>query len=422
MFGAVDGYLAAAWPLELGDMLIRIKYDGKSRKLSEKVTTVAELRNKIKELFGGLPTNAAIVYKDCDGENVNVIDDEDLKNCFNEAQDLKQTSLTFLIQHKSSSENPDNSWQGSSEEESTSGGGPKSPPVDSKKNLRDTEVQNLKKILFKMDFLSREAQKKNLEDPMLFLKSVLKSLEKDCPGISVNPCLLSGAFANSKSEIAAALKEGYSLTVAANQELVKSNDEWDRLWKDTKKAHGGFLRVNQSSNQAGDAPPRSKRPAYSKDEAKRDSKLDDEHGAPNERINHSTTSSQRNHPRDHGDRDDYRRGGYSRGGPSQYRDRDYQQDFRQNKFDRHGDRDRERDRDRRPRHNDYNQAPRNYANLDPDTEEKVVDRVRRLCHQFPNKSKFELRAIVEQNLDKSLPQLEGLITNSRKAKSTRSYY
>lgn len=405
-------------------MLIRIKYDGKSRKLSEKVTTIAELRNKIKDLFGGLPTNAAIVYKDCDGENVNVIDDEDLKNCFNEANDLKQTSLTFLIQHKSSSENAENSWQGSSEEESTSGGGPKATPADGKKTLRETEVQNLKKILFKMDFLSREAQKKNLEDPMLFLKSVLKALEKDCPGISVNPCLLSGAFTSSRNEIAAALKEGYNKTVTGNPELVKSNDEWDRLWKETKKAHGGFLRVNPPSNQDGpEASTRPKRGGYSKEDPKRDPKLDIDQGAPNDRANHSTTSSQRNHhPRDHGDRDrdDYRRGGYGRGGPSQYRDRDYQQDFRQNKFDRYGDRD--RDRDRRPRNNDYNQQPRSYEHHDPDTEEKISDRVRRLCHQFPNKSKLELRAIVEQNLDKTLPQLEGLITNSRKAKSTRSYY
>ena len=407
-------------------MLIRIKYDGKSRKLSEKVSTIAELRNKIKELFGGLPPNAAIVYKDCDGENVNVIDDDDLRNCFNEAQDLKQTSLTFLIQHKSSSDNAGNSWQCSSEEDNASVG-TKPTPVEAKKTLRETDVQNLKKILFKMDFLSRESQKKNLEDPMLFLKSVLKGLENDCPGISVNPCLLSGAFTAARTEIIAALKEGYAKTVASNPELPKANENWEHLWRETKKAHGSFLKIGQTAPQDpcdqrdGGRP---KRTAHPRDEPKRDTKLEEDSGIPNDRVNMSTASSHRNNPREHNDRDDYRRGGYSRGGPSHYshrndRDRDYNQDSRQNRFDRYGD----RDRDRRPRQPDYNQ-PRGYVQhqLDPDTEAKVHDRVRRLCHQFPNKSKVELRAIVEQNLDKTIPQLEGLITNSRKAKSARSYY
>jgi PB1 domain len=400
-------------------MLIRIKYDGKSRKLSEKVSTVAELRNKIKELFGGLPNNAAIVYKDCDGENVNVIDDEDLRNCFNEANDLKQTSLTFLIQHKSSSENQaNNSWQCSSEDESVSTGA-KPAPSETKRTLRESDVQNLKKILFKMDFLSRESQKKNLEDPMLFLKSVLKGLEKECPGISVNPCLLSGAFTASRAEIIAALKDGYVKSVTANPELPKSNDEWDRLWRDTKKAHGGFLRVNPSHHHDGHDHRdggRSKRTGNARDEQPRDIKLDADTGNSNERINVPAPSPQRSNARDHADRDEYRKGGYSRGGPSHYnnRDRDYNQDFRQNRFDRYGD------RERRQRQTDYH--PASYTQHDPETEDKVHDRVRRLCHQFPQKSKMELRAIVEQNLDKTLPQLESLITNSRKAKSARSYY
>lgn len=81
-------------------MLIRIKYDGKARKLQEKVTSVAALRAKIGELFGPEVANLNICYKDCDDEVVNVIDDEDITNCYSEAQDLKQASITFILKKK----------------------------------------------------------------------------------------------------------------------------------------------------------------------------------------------------------------------------------------------------------------------------------------------------------------------------------
>lgn len=81
-------------------MLIRIKHDGKSRKLPTQVNTVAELRQKIAELFGPDHQNLQIVYKDCDDELVNVFDNEDLQNCYVEAQELKQTSVTFILKSK----------------------------------------------------------------------------------------------------------------------------------------------------------------------------------------------------------------------------------------------------------------------------------------------------------------------------------
>lgn len=81
-------------------MLIRIKFEGKSRKLTTQVKTIQGLREEIAKLFGPEAQKLNIVYKDCDDELVNVFDDDDILNCFSEAEDLKLSSVTFILKAK----------------------------------------------------------------------------------------------------------------------------------------------------------------------------------------------------------------------------------------------------------------------------------------------------------------------------------
>lgn len=81
-------------------MLVRIKFEGKSRKIDGSVKTIQALREQISKLFGPEAQNLNIVYKDCDDELVNVFDDDDIINCFSEAQDLKLSNVTFILKQK----------------------------------------------------------------------------------------------------------------------------------------------------------------------------------------------------------------------------------------------------------------------------------------------------------------------------------
>jgi hypothetical protein len=84
-------------------MMIRIKHEGKCRKIAQAPKTIEELKAKITELFGGSATKLEVTYKDCDGELVSVFDTEDLKNCFEEAETYKMTCVTLLLKSGSSS-------------------------------------------------------------------------------------------------------------------------------------------------------------------------------------------------------------------------------------------------------------------------------------------------------------------------------
>lgn len=81
-------------------MNIRIKHEGKCRKIAQVPKTIEELRSKIAELFGASATKFEITYKDCDGELVSVVDSEDLKNCIEEAETFKMTCVTLLLKNE----------------------------------------------------------------------------------------------------------------------------------------------------------------------------------------------------------------------------------------------------------------------------------------------------------------------------------
>jgi len=366
-------------------MLIRIKFEGKSRKLSEKVNTVADLKKKIVELFGNPASQMQIVYKDCDGELVNVMDDDDLKNCYNEAQDLKLNSLTFVVKSKRTG-----SRSQSSGDDLGGGRQERRRDRDEKSDIRgdpsskEGEYQNLKKMLFKLDFMSRSCIGEGIEDPISVLRSILNQLEGECTGLASNPKLMAATFANARGELSQALKKGYNEAVSKNPELLKLNEQSLNDWQDfksnarTRKRGGpggaiGAGKIRSDSEGMEDQPARE---------------------GPGNQDRERYEDRERQFDRERGG---YRGGGYQRG--------------RFNGPRRGGDFERDRFRDDRrfggPRDN------RDYGK----DEALINERVRRLCYQFPNKSKHELRAIVAQNIEKSPQQLEAMIMQSRKAKS-----
>jgi len=78
-------------------IMIRIKHEGKCRKVSQPLKTIEDLKAKITELFGSSAAKLDITYKDCDGELVSVVDTEDLQNCIEEAESYKMTCVTLLL-------------------------------------------------------------------------------------------------------------------------------------------------------------------------------------------------------------------------------------------------------------------------------------------------------------------------------------
>lgn len=78
-------------------MMIRIKHEGRCRKLNKAPATIEELKAKITELFGSKAAKLDVTYKDCDGELVSVLDTDDLTNCIEEAESFKMTCVTLLL-------------------------------------------------------------------------------------------------------------------------------------------------------------------------------------------------------------------------------------------------------------------------------------------------------------------------------------
>lgn len=78
-------------------MISRVKFENKCRKLATKPTTIVELKEAIGSLYGEEAKTLHIVYKDCDKELINVVDDDDIENCFLEAEALDQARVTFIL-------------------------------------------------------------------------------------------------------------------------------------------------------------------------------------------------------------------------------------------------------------------------------------------------------------------------------------
>lgn len=372
-------------------MLIRIKFDGKSRKLSEKVSTISDLKAKINELFGIPPLQIQIVYKDCDGEMVDVVDDEDLKNCYNEVHELNQTSLTFIITNNkqtSRSHSRENRSKNSGEE-STGLSGPILPGIRGSAGretpLRESESAELsfshKGDVYAIgarvspDSRGRAEGSGFVEQiSKAFMDDVLQSIEGECPGLCSNPRMLSAVLNASEADLETLVKRHYHDVVKRQPELLAFVKGGDDSWlkgeiaakSEARKeiADSGF---NKPEGNAGNVPP----------------------------VNFGRPSN-------------------SRGGNFEFRgkDRNYPQSFgRQQQTSYYQD------------YSSYKTQPRDAKKYPTNDFERgsedpaTADILRKLCQKFPQKSKAELRAIIQQNPDNSVHQLESLITQSRKAKS-----
>lgn len=378
-------------------MLIRIKFEGKSRKLADKVSTVTDLKRKIGELFGTSTQQLHVVYKDCDGEIVDVIDDEDLRNCYNEANELKLNSLTFIVENKddSKSDSPRDAQDRAiypETDERQAGNRPSQGGDGHDKGARDYggEIQNLKQTLMKMKFLAKSCIQNGVEDPLAVLRSALTAVEKDCSGLAYNPVLLAKTFASARGDLVQAIKRGYQEAVANHPELLKLNDESERHWREFKHARRDRQkRKNRHESESDENSVKGipHQPQHSRAESSGDA----EKGPPQMRDGNQVYGRREPAYQDsHHGRDEYSHKKYHY----------YEQDRSQY----------------RPRHHHKEYHHHDNRRYEDSTHDKVV----RLCRRFKNKDISELRAIVTHNPDKSLTQLEAMILQSRKSKS--SYY
>lgn len=376
-------------------MLIRIKFEGKSRKLADKVSTVADLKRKIGELFGTPTQQLDVVYKDCDGEIVNVMDDEDLKNCYNEANELKLNSLTFIVKSKedSKSRSPRNAKDRANNPDADGrmAGGPSNGGSGRGGGIRDYEgeTQNLKQTLIKMKFLAKSCIQNGVEDPLAVLRSALSAVEKDCSGLAYNPVLLAKTFACARGDLVQAIKRGYQEAVANNPELLAVNDECERHWREFKHARRDRQKRkyrNDSESEENSDKGASKQPQQSRADSRGGVEKDPPQVRSGDRVYGSRDPAY--------DQDSHH---------SRYSHKKYQY-YEQDRSHQHRPKD---------HHKEYRQDNRRY-------DDTAHDKVMRLCRRFKNKDISELKAIVNHNPDKSLSQLEAIILQSRKSKS--SYY
>lgn len=373
-------------------MLIRIKFEGKSRRLSEKVQTVTDLKSKIRELYGKSASSMQIVYKDCDNEEVAVIDDEDLKNCYNEATDLKQSSLTFIVKskkHASRSQSREEKsrsqerFEGSSSHNHPGKRGPSgSEYSEQSKKAGNTSdairgITSGEEITSSLSHLQKECSRVGVTDPISFFADVLFSLEGDCPGLTYNPLLAAATLEGVKADLQTSIKKNYTSVITKKAELLEKNKEFKEKSKqvDEKKP----LESEKESYRRGDS------------------------GKGPSKMERDEVSDRRGGNLESREREPEYRQPYGKHAQSKYRD-GYDQRSSNSNYGFRGGR-----QNRDQREDDYSRNK--YTESD--------DVLRKLCYSFPRKSKEELRAIISQNPGKQAYQLETLILESRKARSHR---
>lgn len=257
-------------------MMIRIKHEGKCRKLSQAVKTIDELKSKIKELFGSEAVKLNITYKDFDGELVSVVDTEDLINCFEEAATLKMSCVTFLLKEngntsrsissKKSTPTPKNiSESGSSSEDVKNHGfetvEDKKVDAESKQiieelkkklieehnralakleeetkakiaQLEDNKIfsqkeENFvkqKKLMAQLRNMNKLCNQESIENPLFVLGDLFKDITKDFPALECNPALLNLVLRDCGETIKTALMASCQKVVVANPEVAKVSE------------------------------------------------------------------------------------------------------------------------------------------------------------------------------------------------------
>lgn len=265
--------------------IVRIKYEGKSRKLSEPINTVEELRKRIGELFGPQAASLHILYKDCDSELVSIVDTEDLTNCYEEAGDLGQAIVTLLVQARikgsrsSSSKKSVSSSSYSSisfdtdEEEETKALAENQSILDqadaAKKQLKDEYEAKLAAVSAKaqlarevvsvekqkeqsrsksgkrcgerrgpcgdkgspfkfmrvLGFMKKYAENKGQPNPFDSIRGVDDQIKEKCTGLLITPLLFKEVMSRSLPQIMKTLEESYQQALIANPALKHEIEE-----------------------------------------------------------------------------------------------------------------------------------------------------------------------------------------------------
>lgn len=253
-------------------MHIRVKFENKARRVAKPFKNVTELRGIIAEQFGQEAAKLNILYKDCDEELVNVIDDQDLSNCIDEANELKSKTLTFLLKAKLSGSRSSSSKSSSSEEEfvrlpAKEESKSSSKYVESKKeqlmeehkkkieeleqkkgqrleNLeknqmseksksrpergcgrqreaseKDGEKKESHRFFKKFRFIGEYAEMNGIANPLKNFRAVFEELKTECPGLGMNPRLINKMLEKGKDGLKALIKESYNQAVKECPEL-----------------------------------------------------------------------------------------------------------------------------------------------------------------------------------------------------------
>jgi hypothetical protein len=281
-------------------MIVRIKFEGKARRVAQPLQTIEDLKKKVFELYSLEAKNIHIVYKDCEDELVSVLDNDDLQNCYLEAQDLGSNSVTFIVKTKvvasrsiSSKKSSSQSQESSSEEfEKVPTEAPKKPSQEEltaqanairekieaeskllKEKLQKeheaklAEIETSKaKVLEKVDKqrVSSSSQEGNIKpaggqhliknylkhfrfmlktsaDNQLglvrTLNEVVKQLNEECPNFKFNPKLISEVINQSKVALIQQIKTTYENVIAAKPEIAKLGEGNKAKWEDFKEKH-----------------------------------------------------------------------------------------------------------------------------------------------------------------------------------------
>lgn len=264
-------------------MHIRVKFENKARRIAKPFKTVSELRGIIAEQFNQEASKLNILYKDCDEELVNIIDDQDLANSIEEATELKSKTLTFLLKAKLSGSRSSSSKSLSEEEfvklplqDETN---PlEQPTIEQKKELiieqkkeliiehkkkideleqkKEQRLENLEKnqqkeksksrphrgcgkhrehsekcgekkeghgfgLMKGLKFIGDYAEKNGIVNPMKNVKAIFEELKTECPGLGLNPKLLNKMLEKGREGFKTLIKESYSQAVKECPELEK---------------------------------------------------------------------------------------------------------------------------------------------------------------------------------------------------------
>lgn len=265
----------------MNQLMIRIKHEGKCRKATQVPKTIEDLRAKIQEMFGASATKLSINYKDCDGELVSVIDTEDLKNCISEAEAYKMTCVTLLLKEGSKASRSVSSKKKATSESSVAKteshsesddnhGFEKIDELETSKAQAEEEAKLIKQKLIEehqraLAQLEDETQHKikeieekkemrrghpglgkhkglgmqlpqkvraiakfcmgeNIENPLVTLKGLFKSLKEEFPALACNPELLNLVIKDCQSSLMTTLKASCQNVIAANPDIAKKGE------------------------------------------------------------------------------------------------------------------------------------------------------------------------------------------------------